>query len=900
MADVPPWARKALRFWEIPFLAALAGFMFWVRMLPYKALIGGERAYYIGTDPFYHYRETLGIVRSFPSVPRWDPFTFYPHGTATGQFGSLFDWTAAAFVVMTQGRDAPEAYVAQVLGAYPAVLGALLIVPFYFLAKRLLGTPGAIVSSITLALLPGEFLIRSIAGYSDHHVAEDFFSVLAILGVVVAVERGHAARASLARWREDRGWLRALPWGLLAGAALAALFYAWPPAVLFAGILAVWLTVAVLLENAKEDGDAGGMVFGAAVAFLAAALLTAPAIETTFLGEFNTYGLLQPLFCALAAAWLVGLHAVSRLARERGVPLWALPAGLGVLAVAGFFVVQATMPAIYSSLRWGLSWISGIGVQRTTNTIAEARGADYFCSGDSGFASCLRDDFGLVAPFTFLVLLGLLVFTLVKRRRSDVLLLVWSLVMFRATDTQIRFSYYLAINMALLLGWLAARVAEGSGLTRAAEEAPRAAVAAKGAKGSKGRRTRHVETSSRGATPGRLAAVAAVLLVVLPGNVVATERSFPGWVTAGSISQPDQDLRIWLAGIDWMRENTPDAGVDLGLVVERPPVGQRYDYPPEAYGVLSWWDYGHWIQAIGKRPPVANPFQQAAPFAALWFTERDPAAAERALDEWVGDEGPVRYVFIDDEMATGKYGAITVWANTNNGSRAQWAGGQYMEPRPYDAGGRQLTFVATGPEYRESMMARLYDADADGLRNYRLVWEYAQYSPIGSIGRVNQDGPNCLHDIIPSRGCPFNVEFQEVLQYREGTAVPLGDDYYAYDLKPVSRLKLFERVEGARLTGTAVPGAQVAAVVDLQVAHPDGSGRSFRHRVDATAGPDGRFEIVFPYATTGFLGPDEGGTNRIVTPRGPVSVVVNGQGGAQVDVPDRAVLRGEEVPVRFT
>jgi hypothetical protein len=80
------------------------------------------------------------------------------------------------------------------------------------------------------------------------------------------------------------------------------------------------------------------------------------------------------------------------------------------------------------------------------------------------------------------------------------------------------------------------------------------------------------------------------------------------------------------------------------------------------------------------------------------------------------------------------------------------------------------------------------------------------------------------------------------------------------------------------------------------VTHPSGNQRQLRHRVDAVAGPDGAFDLVFPYATTGFLTPGEGGTNALVKPLGPVNVVVGGR-GVSVDVPDRAVLKGERVAV---
>ena len=903
----PPLHRRLLRLWEVPFIAALASFMFWVRMLPYQALVTAERAYFVGTDPFYHYRETLGIVRAFPRVPRWDPWTYYPNGTGTGQFGSLFDWTAAAWVVLTQGRDASEAYVQQVLGAYPAVLGAVLIVPFYFLAKRLLGTAGAVVASVTLALLPGEFLIRSIAGYSDHHVAEALFALVSIFAVVVATDRGHRAREALRDWRDARGYRGALAFGVLGGVALALNYYAWPPALLFTAILTTWLTVVVLLENAKPEGDARGFVFGAGVSFVVSSLLMAPAVEDVFLGSFNTFGILHVVAGFAATAWLAGVHAASRAARARGLPGWSVPAGIAGLAVVGFLGVKYGMPVTYNSLLWGLTWVTGFGVQRTMLTIAEARQAAFFCTADTSTQSCLATDFGFVPQVSFLVLVALAGWVLWKRRRADILLLLWSLVVFRATDTQIRFSYYLALNMALLLGWVAARAAEATGLERAhadeGDEPTRHVPVRAAAPGKGGRRTRKAQERAPASVAIQLAAVGAVLLVVLPGNVFANGIAQPGWESV-RFGGPDAELKVWMDGLDWMRVSTPDAGVDLAAIVEAPPPGETYDYPPETYGVLSWWDYGHWIQTVAQRPPVANPFQQAAPFASLWFTERDPARAEEMLTEWERGQGPVRYVVIDDEMATGKYGAITVWANSQNASRDRWADGSYRAGATYSLDGRGLTVQTVGPQYLESMMGRLYDQDALGLSHYRLVWEHPEYSAIGSVAA--DDGQlRCLHDLIPSRSCPIGIGNEHFQAWRPGAAVRLGEDANAYDLLVASRLKVFERVEGARLVGTAEPGALVTASVALMVEQPDGrvrntgwQGQPLVHEVRATAGPDGTFELTFPYSTADPVPPAEGGTAGIVRAQGPV-LVTAGASSAQVDVPDRAVLDGLDVPVAF-
>lgn len=884
--------RRLLRLWELPFLATLAGAMLWIRLTPARALVWGDRAYYIGTDPFYHYREMLGIVRSFPRVPRWDPWTYYPLGTATNQFGTLFDWVAAAYVVLTQGRDASEIYIQQVLGVYPAVLGAILIVPFYFLAKRLLGVAGALLASVTLAVLPGEFLIRSIAGYSDHHVAEALMAILSILGVYVAAERGHEARDAI-RARDWRGARKAIFFGVLGGVALGLNFYAWPPALLFLAILAIWLTIVILIETSRGN-DPGGLAFGASISFAVAGVMMVPAVETTDLSDFNAYGLLQVLAPLAAAAWVYVLDRTALGMRRRAVPLWILPTALVVVVAGALVAANLFAQRFVSSILWGLSWVTGIGVQRTMLTIAEARSAAFFCSRDTSTSSCLGSDFGIVPPVTALLLVALLGWTIWKRRHADVLLLVWSLVMFRATDTQIRFSYYLAPSMALLVGWLAARIAEVTGLETPATPKAKAAPPPKG----KGRRTRHVEATAERSRPVQVLAVAAVFIIVLPGNVFAMpdRGAYPGWMSVG-IREPDRDLRLWLEGLDWMRENTPDAGVDLALVIDRPPPGELYEYPARTYGVLSWWDYGHWIETTARRPPVANPFQQAAPFASLWFTERDVEEAERKLDAWVQGKGPVRYVWIDDEMATGKYGAITVWANSQNASRPTWGNDESWAQRSLRVDGKAAQVLGVGPAYAETMMARLYDDDAYGLSHYRLVYEHPSYVAVGSVAADNGQG-RCVHDVIPSRSCPISISNEAIEDWRAdpSRAVRLGDDAHAYDLAVQSRLKLFERVEGARIKGMVEPGALVTAQMVLVLTQPSGPERSWEHRVTTTADAGGAFELVWPYPTQEPLPTAEGGTNEIV--RAASKLLVRSDAlSVELDVPERAVVEGLEVPL---
>ena len=96
----------------------------------------------------------------------------------------------------------------------------------------------------------------------------------------------------------------------------------------------------------------------------------------------------------------------------------------------------------------------------------------------------------------------------------------------------------------------------------------------------------------------------------------------------------------------------------------KPANGAEYNYPSSAYGVMSWWDYGHDIEYIANRIPNANPFQAgiiemnntAGP--SYFFTSQTEQAAYDNLNE-LGS----RYVVIDNQMATSKFYAITAWIN---------------------------------------------------------------------------------------------------------------------------------------------------------------------------------------------------------------------------------------------
>jgi dolichyl-diphosphooligosaccharide--protein glycosyltransferase len=115
-------------------------------------------------------------LHHFPYRIYFDPFTAYPHG-AYNPFGTpLFD-QSLAFIIWVIGLGNPASTLGQhgieVIGAwYPAILGVFTIFPVYFIGKEMYNRGTGLLSAALIAILPGQFLSRSLLGCTDHHAME--------------------------------------------------------------------------------------------------------------------------------------------------------------------------------------------------------------------------------------------------------------------------------------------------------------------------------------------------------------------------------------------------------------------------------------------------------------------------------------------------------------------------------------------------------------------------------------------------------------------------------------------------------------------------------------------------------------------------------------------------------
>ena len=100
---------------------------------------------------------------------------------------SFFHWFLVG-TIWVIGLGSPTQHTIDTVAVYfPVVLGALTVIPVYFLGKVMFGQLAGVVAASLIAVLPGEWLGRSSLGFTDHHVLEVLLTTTALLFVVLAI-----------------------------------------------------------------------------------------------------------------------------------------------------------------------------------------------------------------------------------------------------------------------------------------------------------------------------------------------------------------------------------------------------------------------------------------------------------------------------------------------------------------------------------------------------------------------------------------------------------------------------------------------------------------------------------------------------------------------------------------
>ncbi len=879
-------------WYHVPVLAVLLGFMLWVRLQSYNNFVRNGKVFFSGNDAWYHLRQVQYTVSHWPATMPFDPWTYYPFGTSVGQFGTLYDQIVATAALIVGLGDPSQKTIALTLLVAPAVFGTLVAVPTYFIGKRLGGRLGGVFGVLVLALIPGVFLNRGLVGFSDHNVVEPFFQSFAVLAMMVAVSAAERERPvfELLVDRDFAAVRRPLGYGILAGIATALYLWVWPPGVLLIGIFGVFFLLKLTADYVRGVSP-DHLAFVASVSMGVTGLLLFVPLGTISFSA-TKFSLLQP-FMAFAIA--VGSVFMVWLAREwddRDLTTAGYPVAIfGILAV-GVLVIYVALPGLFNLIQVNLVRFVGFGANAAQRTIGEAKP---FLSGGQSLTSAVLPQYGLMF-FTAIVGALLMVWRALSADEhggEKLLVLVWSAFIVAAAFTQVRFNYYLAVPVAVLNAYLLGQVLGFVGFGDSASET-----------------IRNVEAY-------QVLAVVFVVLLVVPALVVPVQVGSTQTYTAQRVgnSTGPGSVTQWEGSLQWMQENTPQEGTYGGADNAMDYDGTYtqgdgdYDYPDGSYGVMSWWDYGHWITVEGERIPDANPFQEGARTAANYLLAQNETQANDVLDSLGDKNEETRYVMVDWKMVEtkGRQGNVKFFAPTvfnENVSQSTFMdyillennqyvvqhkqayyetqmvrlymyGGSSVEPKPivldWDVGtgtqnGQQVSYKAA-PQGTNETVVRTFDT----MKEARAFVEQDGSSQIGGIGPYPSERiPALQHYRVvkesQSKSTYVSSHYQVLVQrlqlLQQGGAT--GQDFLRTS---PAWVKTFERVPGATVQGTGPANTTITASVKLNSA----SGGTFTYTQKAKTDGNGKFTMTLPYSTTGYdkWGTDKGYTNVDVRAAGP-------------------------------
>jgi oligosaccharyl transferase (archaeosortase A-associated) len=555
----------------------------------------------------------------------------------------------------------------------------------------------------------------------------------------------------------------------------------------------------------------------------------------------NTYSIAHPVAFFFLMAGTVVLWLISRALKGKNPHYY--PVAIAGFIIAILAVMFLAAPEVYNSLIANL--FEFFGQNALYLTIQEARSWT-LAEAWSTF------NYGLILMAAGFVTLCWMIWK--EKRGEHLLILIWSLIIVFSTWQHIRYEYYFAVPLAVLgglfIGLVINKAEPGIRALGKSGKPPKtlpaeASPPAKGkGKGQKKAPEKQEKKAARVTGKNVNLAYVGVLVVVivLVALFTAASLGFEYQVAGSGGIRMNQD---WKESLQWMGENTPETGVDYYTIYDQ----ATFTYPPQAYGIMSWWDYGHMITYIAKRIPNANPFQAgvAGEYGAASFFISE---TEEEVNH-IADHQGTRYVITDIEMDVRKFWAMATWYNTSVGVAPY----QTNILAPDSQGGSYSAIALYEAPYFRTMVSRLHNYDGSMIVPGNAY--YVEYRDAASAGAP-------LSVATSAQLMPVADAYVKADQYNSQAAPGTQAGVYSVSilqpLEPIPALRHYRLVHESPTNvvtdGSAdikyvkvfeyMPGARIKGEGIIAVDLVTDTGRQFTYRQASTDG-----EFVVPYSTTG-------------------------------------------------
>jgi dolichyl-diphosphooligosaccharide--protein glycosyltransferase len=600
-----PWIRDHTSHILLLLVIISAILGLWLRFLPMEQIIDGPVQKLVFMDSWYSMHQIEQITANYPDYAWFDPMTAYPVGKDV-DWGPLFPFLCASVCVLFGALARPEN---MIIASYiPPILFLLIIPVVWHLGKMTGGEKTGWIAAILLPVISGELLYRSFYGYLDHHVTESLFStlfitlIIALLVTISSIQKNLFTKKSI---------IIAISAGIVYFLGLMNI----QTMVLFAAVCAlIFLIHAFILRN-KDNLFIlflhACIIF---VTFSVMYLLFGLAHDGISLTRYSIGHVLVVLSLPLELGFLT---LFAHLLKDKP-PYYYIGAVIGAIA-AGYALITTLIPEI------------AVHVSRSFQYFFFFSYAESFINEMQMWDPVRAWNSYNIALFLALAGIIICIIRLVRSYQPALMAsLVWGLTLMYATLMHVRYEYYVSVVIvlfsAITLSALYSKIASGYQSGKSSKKAPVS-------------------------TPGQIKyhgiAVVGIIILLITGLSFQTMV-----VVAGKEMSQISMSNDWADSLVWLSDNTPDPGVGFDKIYQK----TEFSYPDEAYGILSWWDYGHWITFLGKRIPVSSPFQDNVPPVAKFLSTR----SEEDADKHANSVG-AKYVITDYATVTTKFAALPLW-----------------------------------------------------------------------------------------------------------------------------------------------------------------------------------------------------------------------------------------------
>ncbi|WMW24378.1 oligosaccharyl transferase, archaeosortase A system-associated [Methanolobus sediminis] len=639
-------------------------FAFLIRILTLFSAYSNGKITFIGFDSFYHIRRIVYTVHHFPNTITFDPYLNYPFGFEIG-WPPLYDQLIAGLALIV-GNGNPSINTIEIVSAiFPALIGALTILPLYYLASTVFEKRTALISALILSLIPAHLAISEV-GFTDHHVAEVFLSTTAYALFAVSLKYGHEVNLSVSniKNRDIKLILKPIVLAVAAGCILTIAVFTWLGSPIFLGIIGIYAFVQLTID-VKNERLSEYVLISVIATYMTIFLLVLPVIGRLLRPDLNMSGMFISWFHVLFILSLLIMSLlggiIANIFIKKEIHWKYYVASVLAISMTGAVLINIALPNFYHNVVAGIHYL--IGSSGFLETITEARPILF----DETFTtSHVWSSFTI---FSLTAVMGLFAFVtdMHKKNYSSEMLFfcTWTAIILILTLYQRRFAYMLAINFAILSGYFTNTLYN---IWKNEQEQNKKRKTKKEAS-----KTPLWETITN-------ITIISIFMIIISFFFFAP--------IVDTVSNPGIPSADWQESLNWLESNSLETSFYLEM-----------NNSPE-YGVLSWWDYGNWILYMAKRPVVANNFQTGVEDSARFFITSNRSESLSILEK-----RNVKYVITDNLMTTGKFKSIFDISGESS----------YK--------GKEIEEFIQGEDFLKTTLFKLHLFDGSGIGYLRLIHE---------------------------------------------------------------------------------------------------------------------------------------------------------------------------------